>query len=141
MRHQKEEEDVQKNVITLNQSVAFISCWKNGRQAHWYTIFVSLCLCVLTEEEKHSVNGDGDMGKIKSKSRFTDYVTPLGDPIFHLSDRNEGNGIGKSEIISIKCLAAGQAGKFFFWRSLGTRELRFDSCRSTAQGTATGHQQ
>ncbi len=46
--------------------------------------FLSLGLCVLTEEEKHSVNGDGDMGKIKSKSRFTDYVTPLGDPIFHL---------------------------------------------------------
>ena len=83
MTHQKEEEDIQKNVITLNQSVAFISCWKNGRQAHWDT-FLSLGLCVLAEEEKHSVNGDGDMGKIKSKSRFTDYVTPLGDPIFHL---------------------------------------------------------
>ena len=84
MTHQKEEEDVQKNVITLNESVAFISCWKNGRQAHTEIHFLSLCLCVLAEEEKHSVNGDGDMGKITSKSRFTDYVTPLGEPIFHL---------------------------------------------------------
>ena len=45
---------------------------KNGRQAHRDT-FLTLGLCVLAEEEKHSVNGDGDMGKITSKSRFTDW--------------------------------------------------------------------
>ena len=44
MTHQKEEEDVQKNVITLNESVAFISCWKtDGRhtEIHFYhSVFV-----------------------------------------------------------------------------------------------------
>ena len=39
---------------------------------------------VLGEEEKHSVNGDGDMGKITGKSRFTDYVKVLGEPILYL---------------------------------------------------------
>jgi len=53
------------------------------------------------------------MGKITSKSRFTDYVTPLGEPIFFNSDRNEGEGIRKAEITSITFLAAGQAGKVF----------------------------
>ena len=69
-----------KNVITLNESVAVGRTDGRHTEIHFYhSVFV-----FLLKKEKHSVNGDGDMGKIKSKSRFTDYVTPLGDPIFHL---------------------------------------------------------
>ena len=93
---QKEEEDVQKNVITLNESVAFISCWKNGRQAHWDSFYHWVFVFLLKKRNTQSMTMEIWV-KLKVSPDSLIMWHPWGIQ-FSTSDRNEGNGIGKSEL-------------------------------------------